>query len=152
MTSTDINNIQWLVAENVTKQNDGEQGVETPSPIAGARAWKDSKGRYHRIGGPAFISSDGSQQWIVHGVLHREDGPALIHDDGSMWYLNGQRHRINGPAVQRKNGEQQWFIKGTEYSNINAWVKAALEFEGKDINDANIQDKIQQVMQQDLFS
>jgi hypothetical protein len=38
MDSIDINNIQWLVAENAIKQNDDEQGVEQPSPIAGARA------------------------------------------------------------------------------------------------------------------
>jgi hypothetical protein len=84
-------------------------------------------------------------------VTHREDGPALIYDDGSIWYLNGQRHRINGPAVQQKNGEQHWYIKGNRYSNINAWAKAALEFEGKEPTHEMIEQKVQQVMQQDLF-
>jgi hypothetical protein len=35
---------------------------------------------------------------------------------------------------------------------LHAWAIAALEFEGKDINVENVEQKIQQAMQQDLFN
>ena len=45
----------------------------------------------HRLGGPAFISSD-RKEWYKDGRLHREDGPAIEYANGSKhWYLNGKR-------------------------------------------------------------
>lgn len=54
------------------------------------KCWTDSKGKYHRVEGPAFIWSNGSQ-WYQHGKLHRLDGPAIVYNTGyKLWYYEGQ--------------------------------------------------------------
>lgn len=42
------------------------------------KRWKNSKGQYHRIKGPAVIWADGSEFWYKYDKLHRLDGPAYI--------------------------------------------------------------------------
>lgn len=37
----------------------------------------DENGKYHRIGGPCYITSE-IAWWQVHGKYHREDGPAMV--------------------------------------------------------------------------
>ena len=60
-----------------------------PRPAAPRRWWKN--GRLHRLGGPAVIWADGSQEWYVCGQRHRIDGPAVIWIDGTQeWFVRGQ--------------------------------------------------------------
>jgi len=56
------------------------------------KVWRNKKGRFHRIGGPAIIWKDGHKQWRRNGVLHRLDGPADVWEDGitELWYINGK--------------------------------------------------------------
>ena len=77
----------------------------------GTQYWRNSRGQFHRIDGPAYISTDGVHAWWTNGQRHRIDGPAVIHADVSQhWYVNGRRHRIDGPAVIHADGGQEWVI------------------------------------------
>ena len=53
--------------------------------------WKNEKGQIHREDGPAYINSNGTQEWWFNGKLHREDGPAVVRNDGLyQWWVNGK--------------------------------------------------------------
>ena len=55
----------------------------------------NSKGKRHRIGGPAIEWTDNSYEWFVNGQCHRLDGPAVMHKT-KYWYLKNKRYpRIN---------------------------------------------------------
>lgn len=44
----------------------------------------------HREDGPAVISPEGIQYWLIKDRLHREDGPAIVYPDGySEYYIEG---------------------------------------------------------------
>ena len=61
------------------EDEEGEEGIEliaAASSIVQA-CWKDKKGNYHRINGPALIFRNGDTTWCRHGALHRDDGPAV---------------------------------------------------------------------------
>ena len=83
----------------------------------GNKIWKNDKGQYHRIDGPAIEFADGTKSWYINGQRHREDGPAIECADGSKsWWINGQLYKIDGPAVEYVNGYKEWYINGTKYS------------------------------------
>lgn len=65
-----------------------------------------SKGRYHRIGGPAVIDWDRSYTWFFEGKYHSSFSPAIYsHITGEkMWYKHGKHHRIDGPASLSETG------------------------------------------------
>jgi len=64
----------------------------------------------HRVGGPAIIRSDGTQEWYCMGNRHRSNGPAILRPDGSEeWWYMGHKHREGGPAVIKSDGEQNWW-------------------------------------------
>jgi hypothetical protein len=91
---------------------------------------------YHRLDGPAFVSSSltNTKEWWQYGVRHRSDGPAVIglghHDYYSPvgpaketdwknpsfwieqeWIVHGKRHRLDGPAViSRRCSVYEFFI------------------------------------------
>ena len=45
----------------------------------------------HRVNGPAMISGDGTEMWLLRGKLHREGGPAIIRANGSKeWWKKGK--------------------------------------------------------------
>lgn len=46
---------------------------------------------YHRLGGPARIWTDGSEEWYIRGKCHRIDGPATTNTDNGIitWRING---------------------------------------------------------------
>jgi hypothetical protein len=44
------------------------------------------EGERHRIGGPAIIDLDGTQEYWVNDKLHRIGGPAVIWSDGTVEY------------------------------------------------------------------
>ena len=44
-----------------------------------------------KVDGPASISANGSEFWLVKGVPHRADGPSVISDvGGEAWYDQGK--------------------------------------------------------------
>jgi hypothetical protein len=52
--------------------------------------YKNKKGEYHRVDGPAFISANGTyKEWRINDELHREDGPAFIYGDYKIYFING---------------------------------------------------------------
>jgi hypothetical protein len=52
----------------------------------GTVEYRNDKGQIHRIGGPAVICTDGTQEYYREGKIHRTDGPALIVPDGTVEY------------------------------------------------------------------
>ena len=80
----------------------------------GRQEWRNEKGQYHRVDGPAIIDGD-YQEWWVEGKLHRVDGPAIIDGDRQEWCKEGKRHRLDGPAII--DGDvQEWWIDGVQYT------------------------------------
>jgi len=70
---------------------DSEQSTRTVDPD-GVEMWHDSKGRFHRIDGPACVHPNGYTAWWVHGEPHREGGPAIVWPNGYMvWLQHGER-------------------------------------------------------------
>lgn len=49
-----------------------------------------SIGFYHsKDGGPAFIDSDGTEEWYKNGCRYRDNNPATIEVNGKeYWYKN----------------------------------------------------------------
>lgn len=93
---------------------------------------------------------------MLNGVPHREDGPAIEFQNGTKsWYLHGKRHRTNGPAIENSLGIRNpaaWRVDGVQYRSIDAWAKAALEYEGKKVTQDAVDDKVAAVMRADVFS
>jgi hypothetical protein len=52
----------------------------------GTVEYRNDKGQRHRIGGPALICSDGTQEYYMEGKIHRTDGPAQIFPNGKQYY------------------------------------------------------------------
>lgn len=84
----------------------------------GTKNWKNNKGQYHRINGPALEKSNGSKYWIQNGRYHREGGPAIVSDNGRFWYLDGELHRVNRPAIIRANGDLEWYKHGKRHRSL----------------------------------
>lgn len=67
--------------------------------------YENSEKQYHRIGGPAAIFEDGSENWYKNGKLHREDGPAIVRPKDknmfgdNIYFING----VNMPIDEFKN-------------------------------------------------
>ena len=118
----------------------------------GTKEWR-IKGKLHREGAPAIEYADGNKVWYKHGMFHRIGGPAVEYYDGTKyWYVNGKEHRLDGPAIDFSNGTKMWYINGKEYNDVAAWAKAVLEYQGKPASPDDVDAKVAQVMQQDLFS
>ncbi len=73
---------------------------------------------------PTGISHVGTKYWKnAKGQFHRLDGPALVYNDGDLyWYINGKQHRDDGPAVIRKNGSMGWYLKNRPYT-LDEYIK-----------------------------
>lgn len=97
--------------------------------------WLDFDGKYDRLWGPAYISTDFIKEtydegytikvieWRRRGNLHRLDGPSKItynleEDDAILteeeWWYKGQLYRFNGPTKisYRMDGSiryQEWY-------------------------------------------
>jgi hypothetical protein len=83
----------------------------------------DSKGRLHRLDGPAIIeifeSGEIHKEWRYHGKRHREFGPAVIFCNGDKeWWYEGNLHRLDGPAVE-SDGYNEYWIEGMLYSKAD---------------------------------
>ena len=91
----------------------------------GSEIWKNKKGERHRLGGPAYISKDGREDWYKDGKWHRLDGPAVILSSGhKQWYIRGNRHREDGPAVINSDGSNQWWLNKVFYETKEDWFDA----------------------------
>ena len=70
----------------------------------------------HRDGGPAVVEVN-REIWFKHGARHRVGGPAYIATNGyKKWYQNGKLHRDAGPAIIRPIGENDWYTMGVKDS------------------------------------
>ena len=66
---------------------DGSKVLESGGNII----WKNDKGEFHRISGPAIENINGSKAWLVNGKLHCEDGPAFQYANGiNKYFLEGE--------------------------------------------------------------
>lgn len=81
-------------------------------------AWRDNDNKYHRLYGPAFVSSFYDiEEWYKHGVFHRDDGgPAVRQKNTRIWYKDGKLHRLDGPAIEDPAGPKQYWIDGVRFS------------------------------------
>jgi len=54
------------------------------------KIYKNSKGLYHRLDGPAIECRNGSKEWYKEGLYHRTDCPAIEYTNGDKywWVLN----------------------------------------------------------------
>lgn len=109
-----------------SKQDDSQMFTDKD----GTKQWFDKQGQRHRLNGPAIERLDGFKSWHQHGVRHRDDGPAIVYEDGT----------------------ESWYINGTRYTDIIAWAEAALKYNGVEPTQDDIDDKVIQVMQQDLLA
>jgi hypothetical protein len=88
------------------------------------KEYRNDKGQLHRLDGPAFIWSDGSQWWWVDGKCHRTDGPAIVMADGDQeWWVDGKPHRLDGPARIWADGRQAWWVDGRLVKNQEQFKK-----------------------------
>src|SRR3954467_8511573 len=88
----------------------------------GTKRWLTPNFWFHRVGGPAVIHPDGSEEWQQHGKLHRLDGPAIVNTDGSReWWVNGERHRTDGPAIIMADDSHYWFLDGVQIT-AKQWI------------------------------
>ena len=79
--------------------------------------WRNSKGKFHRVNGPASKWVNDSERWYINDIDHNLNGPsAKFSVRHFKWYLNGRPHRIDGPACIRINEFDSWFINGSHYS------------------------------------
>ncbi len=88
-------------------------------PTAYRTEYRNKKGEYHRLGGPAVFSRDLEYElWYKDGEFHRndKDGPAFRHKGYSVWYVEGKKHNHYGPAVIDPSGPKQYWIGGQRYS------------------------------------
>jgi len=91
----------------------------------GDKIYKNSKGKYHRLDGPAIECLNGNKLWCKKGKYHRLDGPAIKWTNGDKeWYKEGKYHREDGPAREYANGNKYWYILGKylEKKEFNSWI------------------------------
>ncbi len=112
--------LRFTSKEDRTKsevESPDEAWVSRPwTGIDGEVAWQTPDGKLHRIGAPAALRHDGTEEWWERGERHRIDGPATTHPSGyEAWYVNGVRHRVDGPAFSWPDGHQEWFQNGVRH-------------------------------------
>lgn len=79
--------------------------------------YRNSKGKYHRLYGPAYVSKKYDIEiWYKDGVYHRVGGPAIRHKNNKLWYYEGKLHNLHGPAIDTKCGPKEYYIHGWKLS------------------------------------
>jgi hypothetical protein len=71
------------------------------------KVWKNKKGEYHRLDGPAIETCIGNK----------------------FWYQNGYLHRLYGPAIELADGRKGWCKNGRTFKNKDTFFKALTEKE-----------------------
>lgn len=108
--------IKSIVGVLTSREIDVVEWTETPIysiDSIGNQTWT-VRGQYHRLNGPALITSD-TQEWWVNGQRHRVEAAAVENVNGTRcWYFRGKRHRIDGPAMEFPWGRCYWYFHGIE--------------------------------------
>lgn len=88
-----------------------EEGILQPDGT-----YRNSKGQYHRLDGPAVIDEWCTEKWYRNGYMHRDNGPAYITRGKKIqkWFVNGRCHRLNGPA-EIWYDIKSWYVKGKRH-------------------------------------
>jgi len=55
--------------------------------------FRNYKGQYHRLDGPAVEWVDGTKYWYINGLCHRIDGPAAKRDGFLYWFLKDKFYK-----------------------------------------------------------
>ena len=106
--------INWHITVDGVQVLHREDGPACEYP-SGAKDWYHN-GKRHRIGAPAYISSDGEiEEWFVNGKRHRTDGPASVTQYCQQWCVNGELHRVDGPAIEWTDGTKCWYVEGKRH-------------------------------------
>jgi hypothetical protein len=91
----------------------------------GAKVYRNSEGKLHRLDGPAVEFEDGGEAWWKNGKRHRVGGPAVSYPVGYReWRYEGLLHRVDGPAVIYSDGEKEWVINDIVYATKEVWFDA----------------------------
>jgi len=60
--------------------------------------------------------------WYSDGSLHRVGEPAVIFPDGTEeWWFEGERHRKDGPAITWPQNYKEWWFRGENIYN-SKWI------------------------------
>lgn len=90
----------------------------------GTKTWKNAKGEFHRLDGPAIEFPDGTKHWYQNGQLHRLDGPAVEYPSGNKrWYRNNKWHREDGPAIEDIDGRKVFYLEDLHYTEKEYYAK-----------------------------
>lgn len=117
-------------------------------------------GAYHREDGPAIETSDGGQIWMMNNDVHRLDGPAIVISDNLNRFFADELlgffhgiHEIDAHEMNLDEAKKIYVVGGHVYgsSPSEEYIDAALEYEGKPLNSQTREQKIQDIMHQDLF-
>ncbi len=115
---------KWIFIGNKTYRNDRKHSFnDKPAFICsdGTQEWYKNDKLHRDNDKPAVIYPDGTQHWYKNGKCHRDnDKPAVIRSDGTQyWYKNDKLHRDNDkPALIRSNGTQEWYKYGKLLSRV----------------------------------
>ena len=97
-------------APNPEGELESDQWVSSPkTDIYGRVSWQTAEGKLHRVGAPAVVDPDGTEEWYLHGKIHRTDGPASTQHGVEVWALHGKLHREGAPALIRPDGSEEWW-------------------------------------------
>lgn len=58
------------------------------------------------------MADEYSTMWFSRGKLHRLNGPAVISLDLQYWFQEGVLHREYGPAIKGGDGREAYFLRG----------------------------------------
>jgi len=74
----------------------------------GTKIYKNSKGEYHRLDGPAWEHKTRDKEWYKEDLCHRE----------------------KGPAIEYANGDKVWCVKGKKLKEkeFNLWIQRIKKF------------------------
>lgn len=97
--------------------------VNTVDPVIdsfGNKYWETPESGYHRIGGPAIIHPDGTEEWWVDNKRHRIDGPAFVSADDYIWCVNGRVYVSNVAFQEAANlTDEDMAVIILKYGNVS---------------------------------
>ena len=112
--------------ESIRQVANGDMDREGINLELGDIYYTDKKDRLHRIGGPAVIFTDGTEEWYIHDKLHRLDGPAVTCLDGSCFYWLDNKNIKNTIDIPEKT---KWLLLNGNLENIEAINNPTIEMQ-----------------------
>ena len=97
---------------------EGVDGVQTLANVSGEVWQHPVTAETHRLSGPAYVeirSGVRHEWWFVSGKRHRLGAPAYISSDGvERWFVDDDLHRLDGPAVSKTGHPEEtaWAVRG----------------------------------------